>query len=92
MANSWYTYVGGSGFQPQFNALNYRLTPDDVLVNGKPPCSGVSLICAIFAPDGGLTPVSPLPQNVQNAIIAAIADSTISYYPQAGQILVLKKD
>jgi len=71
MPNSWYSYNGTGDI---FLAYNYRLMTD------KPGCAVGTVICAIYAPDGGRTPVSPLPDSIQTYL--SNARSTLVPQPQ----------
>ena len=64
MPNSWYSYNGTGDI---FLANNYRLMTD------KPGCAVGTVICAIFAPEGGRTPISPLPESIQTYLSNARA-------------------
>lgn len=88
MSRYWYSYLGGTQTQAQLNSANYRLIPD----GGKPNCTGVNNICALYAPAGAQSPQSPLSQNLQSYIIAAIADTAATFYPPVGKAFVYKKD
>ena len=55
MANTWYSYNGTGDTS---DARSYTR------INIKPGCLSGSQICAIYAPDGGITPHSPLPANI----------------------------
>jgi len=93
MSRYWYAYLGGSGTQPQLNPANYRLLPEDQLVDCKPTCFGVNEICAVLTPAGGTTPFSPFSQNIQNYIIAALSNTSITQFPQfPSKAYVFKKD
>jgi len=87
MSRYWYAYLGGSGTQPQLNSANYRL------LSSSPTCAGVNEICAIYSPTGGSNPNSPLSQNLQSYVIAALASNLITQYPASPQkAFVYKKD
>ena len=64
MPNTWYAYVSGD---PTLPASYRRIT-------GKPGCTTGSTICAIYTPNGGLTPQSPFSSRIQDYIADALAN------------------
>ena len=67
MARSWYAYIpGGTGASPALNPANYSL------MDVKPNCTSGSIICAVYAPDGGATPTAPFSTNVRRYITNAL--------------------
>ncbi|MBB6501663.1 hypothetical protein [Pedobacter cryoconitis] len=69
MANAWYTY-NGTG-DPTLASSYSKLT-------GKPICLSGTVVCAIYAPAGGLFPFSPLSAN----ILCYIDDGLSTLVPQ----------
>jgi len=67
MANTWYAYIGGTAGDPTL-ARNYSR------ISGKPGCDTGAFICAIYAPDGGINPTSPLSGNILTYIANGLSN------------------
>lgn len=70
MIKSWYAFIGGDDV---FNPMNYiRLT------NGsKHICLCGDKICAVYLPDNGRHPQSPISDNLQNYITNALVSGQL---------------
>ena len=77
MANTWYAYIGGLTGDPTL-ARNYSK------ITGKPGCLNGQTICSIYVPDGGITPVSPLPAAVITYINNGLSTSVAQPQLPAG--------
>ena len=69
MERFWYSYVIPDG-DPRLSSSYHLLK----INNGTLRCSTGTRLCAINAPEGGLAPFSPLSQNLQDYVAAALAN------------------
>jgi len=66
MARRWYSYIVPDS-DPRLSS-NYQL-----IKHGFPTCISGTRLCAIYSPEGGPFPFSPISQNLQDYIAAALA-------------------
>lgn len=71
MSRFWYSYVVPAG-DPRLSSSYQRITFN----GGKPTCENGTAMCAIYAPEGGPFPYSPLSANLQGYIATALATLT----------------
>ena len=88
MARFWYAYIIPDA-DPRL-ASSYQLLK---INNGTPRCSTGTVLCAINAPEGGPFPFSPLSQNLQDYIAAALANGVPQpERPLGAKLFVYLKD
>ena len=85
MARHWYAYIVPNS-DPRLSS-NYQL-----IKNGGPTCISGNQLCAIYSPEGGLFPFSPLSQNLQDYIAAALATGIAQPdFPEGSKFFVYLK-
>jgi len=88
MARYWYAYII-PGTDPRLSS-SYQLLK---INSGTPRCVSGTQLCAINAPEGGPFPFSPLSQNLQDYIAAALANGIAQpEFPEGSRLYVYLKD
>jgi len=88
MARYWYAYIVPDA-DPRLSS-SYQLLK---INNGTPRCISGKELCAINAPEGGPFPLSPISQNLQDYIAAALANGVPQpESPDGSKIYVYLKD